>query len=254
MKSIWRLRLHHTSNTNLETDLRSKLLVQSLCHSSVKGTGTGRFICTTWGPRGSMWVSWIRLLPSVINIITHTSSKITSFTDLLSKSMKWYRRKVSRIISHLLRHYHPETIRLMRSMMSRYNRKLLISPTYLVSHSWFTRLSDSMLVWREDSTCGSYHITCRTDVQRLWVLWLGGNHCHRIYGRERVNTNEVTITTWQSVYQLDRSFFEEYDVIIGDENTCSSPSLWSVSWTSVTTSSGMVSQGHWMGHRHTSGS
>jgi superfamily II DNA or RNA helicase len=32
-----------------------------------------------------------------------------------------------------------------------------------------------------------------------------------------VNTNEVTITTWQSVYQLDRAFFEEYDVVIGDE-------------------------------------
>ena len=30
-------------------------------------------------------------------------------------------------------------------------------------------------------------------------------------------TNEVTITTWQSVYQLDRKFFEEYDVVIGDE-------------------------------------
>ena len=48
--------------------------------------------------------------------------------------------------------------------------------------------------------------------------WDAHNHCHRIYaGRERVNTNEVTITTWQSVYQLDRSFFEEYDVVIGDE-------------------------------------
>ena len=48
--------------------------------------------------------------------------------------------------------------------------------------------------------------------------WDAENHCHRIYiGRERVNTNEVTITTCQSVYQLDRSFFEEYDVVIGDE-------------------------------------
>ena len=48
--------------------------------------------------------------------------------------------------------------------------------------------------------------------------WDAENHCHRIYaGRERVNTNEVTITTWQSVYQLDRKFFEEYDVVIGDE-------------------------------------
>ena len=50
--------------------------------------------------------------------------------------------------------------------------------------------------------------------------WDAENHCHRIYaGRERVNTNEVTITTWQSVYQLDRSFFEDYDVIIGDEGS-----------------------------------
>ena len=27
----------------------------------------------------------------------------------------------------------------------------------------------------------------------------------------------MTITTWQSVYKLDRSFFEEYNVVIGDE-------------------------------------
>jgi len=48
--------------------------------------------------------------------------------------------------------------------------------------------------------------------------WDPKNHCHRIYqGRERTNVNEVTITTWQSVYNLDRSFFEDYDVIIGDE-------------------------------------
>ena len=48
--------------------------------------------------------------------------------------------------------------------------------------------------------------------------WAAENHCHRIYaGRERINTSEVTITTWQSVYQLDRTFFEEYDVVIGDE-------------------------------------
>ena len=48
--------------------------------------------------------------------------------------------------------------------------------------------------------------------------WDTYNHCHRIYqGRERTNVNEVTITTWQSVYKEDRSFFEPYDVIIGDE-------------------------------------
>ena len=48
--------------------------------------------------------------------------------------------------------------------------------------------------------------------------WDPKNHCHRIYaGRERTNVNEVTITTWQSVYELDKTFFKDYNVIIGDE-------------------------------------
>ena len=48
--------------------------------------------------------------------------------------------------------------------------------------------------------------------------WDPKNHCHRIYaGRERTNVNEVTITTWQSVYELERNFFVDYDVIVGDE-------------------------------------
>ena len=48
--------------------------------------------------------------------------------------------------------------------------------------------------------------------------WDAKNHCHRIYsGREITNSNEVTITTWQSVFRMDKSFFKDYDVIIGDE-------------------------------------
>ena len=27
----------------------------------------------------------------------------------------------------------------------------------------------------------------------------------------------VTVTTWQSIYKLDRKFFEDYEVVIGDE-------------------------------------
>jgi superfamily II DNA or RNA helicase len=42
--------------------------------------------------------------------------------------------------------------------------------------------------------------------------------CHQIYsGKEKTNEFPVTITTWQSVYKLERSFFEDYNVIIGDE-------------------------------------
>lgn len=102
----------------------------------------------------------------------------------------------------------------------RYNRKLLISPT---------ASGKSFMIY----SIVRFHVGMKRKI--LLVVpttslveqmfkdfesygWDAGNHCHRIYaGRERVNTNEVTITTWQSVYQLDRSFFEEYDVIIGDE-------------------------------------
>ena len=48
--------------------------------------------------------------------------------------------------------------------------------------------------------------------------WDAESYCHRIYsGREKTNEHAVTITTWQSVYKLERSFFEDYNVIIGDE-------------------------------------
>ena len=48
--------------------------------------------------------------------------------------------------------------------------------------------------------------------------WNADSYCHRIYsGKEKSNDAPVTITTWQSVYKLDRSFFEDYGVIIGDE-------------------------------------
>jgi superfamily II DNA or RNA helicase len=48
--------------------------------------------------------------------------------------------------------------------------------------------------------------------------WDAENHCHKIYsGREKSNNHPVTITTWQSIYKLEKSFFEDYEVVIGDE-------------------------------------
>lgn len=102
----------------------------------------------------------------------------------------------------------------------RYNRKLLISPTasgksfmiYSVVRFHVGLKRRVLLVVPTTSLVEQMY----KDFESYG--WDAHNHCHRIYaGRERVNTNEVTITTWQSVYQLDRSFFEEYDVIIGDE-------------------------------------
>lgn len=102
----------------------------------------------------------------------------------------------------------------------RYNRKLLISPTgsgksfmiYCIVRYFVARKKKVLLVVPTTSLVEQM----QKDFESYG--WDVANHCHRIYaGRERVNTNSVTITTWQSVYQLDRKFFEPYEVVIGDE-------------------------------------
>ncbi len=41
---------------------------------------------------------------------------------------------------------------------------------------------------------------------------------HRIYqGKEKVSDKSVIISTWQSLYQLPKDYFEQFDYIIGDE-------------------------------------
>ena len=48
--------------------------------------------------------------------------------------------------------------------------------------------------------------------------WKVGYYCHRIYsGHEKHTEKSVVISTWQSIYNQERSFFEPFDVIIGDE-------------------------------------
>ena len=102
----------------------------------------------------------------------------------------------------------------------RYNRKLLISPTasgksfmiYSVVRYFVSKGKKILLVVPTTSLVEQMY----KDFQDYG--WDAENHCHRIYsGRERSNQSDVTITTWQSVYQLERSFFEDYDVVIGDE-------------------------------------
>jgi superfamily II DNA or RNA helicase len=43
-------------------------------------------------------------------------------------------------------------------------------------------------------------------------------HVHRIYqGKEKTTDKAITISTWQSLYQMDKEYFEQFDYIIGDE-------------------------------------
>lgn len=42
--------------------------------------------------------------------------------------------------------------------------------------------------------------------------------CHRIYGGKDMNSDKtVIISTWQSIYKLDKKWFRQFDVVIGDE-------------------------------------
>ena len=43
-------------------------------------------------------------------------------------------------------------------------------------------------------------------------------HVHRIYqGKDKVTNKAVTISTWQSLYQMPKEYFEQFDYVIGDE-------------------------------------
>lgn len=42
--------------------------------------------------------------------------------------------------------------------------------------------------------------------------------CHPIYGgQEKITNKKVVISTWQSIYKMPKSWFEQFDVVIGDE-------------------------------------
>jgi superfamily II DNA or RNA helicase len=102
----------------------------------------------------------------------------------------------------------------------RHNRKLLISPTasgkslmiYALVRYYVDKEQKILLVVPTTSLVEQMY----KDFQDYG--WDSESYCHRIYaGKEKINELPVTITTWQSVYKLPRSFFEEYNVVIGDE-------------------------------------
>ncbi len=102
----------------------------------------------------------------------------------------------------------------------RHNRKLLISPTasgkslmiYSVVRYYSDKQQKTLLIVPTTSLVEQMY----KDFQDYG--WDAENYCHKIYsGREKTSDSPVVITTWQSIYKLDRSFFEDFDVVIGDE-------------------------------------
>ena len=48
--------------------------------------------------------------------------------------------------------------------------------------------------------------------------WDVENNCHQIFQGQNKNTDKlITISTWQSIYKLNKKWFSQFDVVIGDE-------------------------------------
>ena len=102
----------------------------------------------------------------------------------------------------------------------KHNRKLLISPTasgkslmiYSLVRYYVNKGQKILLVVPTTSLVEQMY------KDFLDYGWDADSYCHRIYsGREKSSDAPVTITTWQSIYKLERSWFEEFNVVIGDE-------------------------------------
>ena len=102
----------------------------------------------------------------------------------------------------------------------KYNRKLLISPTasgkslmiYSLVRYYVSKGLKILLVVPTTSLVEQMY----KDFEDYG--WDASSYCHKIYsGREKTNEYQVTITTWQSIYKLEQNFFENYNVVIGDE-------------------------------------
>ena len=102
----------------------------------------------------------------------------------------------------------------------RYNRKLLISPTasgkslmiYSIVRYFVEKEHNILLIVPTTSLVEQMY----KDFEDYG--WNAEEYCHKIYsGKEKSTNKNVIITTWQSIYNLPGSFFENFGVVIGDE-------------------------------------
>jgi superfamily II DNA or RNA helicase len=48
--------------------------------------------------------------------------------------------------------------------------------------------------------------------------WEAEENCHKVMaGADKVSDKQVIVSTWQSVYKMPKEYFEQFDVVIGDE-------------------------------------
>ena len=48
--------------------------------------------------------------------------------------------------------------------------------------------------------------------------WDAEEHCHKVMaGLDKVSDKQIIVSTWQSIYKMPKEYFEQFDVVIGDE-------------------------------------
>lgn len=104
------------------------------------------------------------------------------------------------------------------------NRTLLLSPTA----SGKSLIIYTLIRWHQQHNRRQLIIVPTTSlVEQMYgdfadyatnSDWKVSDNCTRIYsGKEKVTNVPVVISTWQSIYKMPKSYFENFDVVYGDE-------------------------------------
>lgn len=102
----------------------------------------------------------------------------------------------------------------------KYNRRLLLSPTA----SGKSLMIYAITRYFADSDRNILIVVPTTSLVEQLVGdfdsygWSSDDYCHKIYaGKDKQTKKPVTVTTWQSIYKMPTSWFEQFDCVIGDE-------------------------------------
>ena len=100
------------------------------------------------------------------------------------------------------------------------NRRLLISPT----GSGKSLMIYAITRYHTENKRSTLIIVPTTSlVEQMYkdfidYSWNAETYCHKIYaGKDLLSEKRVIISTWQSIYKLPRTWFNRFDVVIGDE-------------------------------------
>ena len=103
----------------------------------------------------------------------------------------------------------------------RYNRKTIISPTasgksliiYSLVRYYTNKNLKTLIIFPTTSLIHQMH------KDFFEYGWDPEKYCHMIYSGREKNTNfPVTLSTWQSIFKMEKSFFEDFDCVIVDES------------------------------------